>query len=526
MIRRWFFMALAVTLALVALATAYWPPALWSLVLIAPLALIGLYDSFQRRHTILRNFPLIGHGRYLMEMLRPEVHQYFIESNTDAFPLDREMRSLAYQRAKNVLETQPFGSQRDFYRTGYSWAGHSLRPTELPTDEPRVLIGGNLCSRPYSASLLNISAMSYGAISPNAIRALNQGAKKGGFAHNTGEGGVSSYHLEHGGDLIWQIGTGYFGCRTSDGGFDEDRFRDQATVDAVRMIELKLSQGAKPGHGGVLPACKVNEEIARTRGVPVHETVVSPPWHSAFRDPVGLLGFLQRLREASGGKPVGVKLAVGRPSELFSICKAMVRTGLTPDFITVDGGEGGTGAAPLEFANSVGMPAHDAWHFVHQSLRGFGLRDRVKLLASGKILTGFHMLRAVALGADACNSARGMMLALGCIQALRCNTNRCPTGVTTQNPALYEGLVVSDKLERVYQYHRRTVEAFLQLVGATGCDGASDVRLEQLFQRAGDLSVLPLSALYPSIEEGCLLDGGSVPDRYRQVWEAASAERF
>jgi len=526
MVRRWFFVALFITLSLVALITAYWPPFAYSMILIGPVALLGLYDSLQHKHTILRNFPLVGHGRYLMEMIRPEIHQYFIESNTDAYPLDREMRSIVYQRSKNVLETQPFGSQRDFYRMGYEWGAHSLKHVQPLYEEPRLLIGAEQCAKPYAASRLNISAMSFGALSPNAVLALNRGAKKGNFAHNTGEGGVSPYHLEPGGDLIWQIGTGYFGCRTLDGQFDEGKFREQASHDSVKMIEVKLSQGAKPGHGGVLPACKVNKEIARIRGVPVYETVASPPWHTTFDTPIGVLEFLQRLREASGGKPVGFKLAVGKQSEFFAICKAMVETGLTPDFITVDGGEGGTGAAPLEFSNSIGMPGRDAWLFVHAGLKGVGVRDRVKVIASAKILTGFHMIRAFALGADACNSARGMMLALGCIQALRCNTDHCPTGVTTQNPALYKGLVVTDKSERVYCFHRGTIKAFLELIAAMGLQNPEDIRSEQIHRRVDDMMTRSYAELYPPLEDGQLLNGHATPEIYRAAWEAASAESF
>ena len=449
MVRQWFYGISIAVLVLIGLLALRWPGALWSLVIVGPIIAIGLHDALQTRHTILRNFPVVGHGRYLLERWRPEMQQYFIESNLDAFPVEREFRSLVYQRAKGELDTRPFGTQRDVYRVGYEWAAHSMAAHEAPEQEPRVTVGGPDCRAPYSASLLNISAMSYGSLSKVAVLALNRAAKKGGFAHNTGEGGLSPYHLEPGGDLVWQIGTGYFGCRARDGGFDPAKFRERAAAPSVRMIELKLSQGAKPGHGGILPGVKVDEEVARIRGVEVGKTVFSPPSHSAFSTPVGLMEFIAELRELSGGKPVGFKLSIGRRSDVFAICKAMIETGIAPDFITVDGGEGGTAAAPLEFSNSIGMPARDAWIVAHSALTGAGVRDRTKLFVSGKILSGFHMLRALALGADACNSARGMMFALGCIQSLSCNTNRCPTGITTQNPALMKGLDVADKSERV-----------------------------------------------------------------------------
>ena len=525
MVRRWFFGILLVVVALESLAAVFWPPGLWSLVIVAPLAMVGLYDSFQREHTILRNFPVIGHARYLLEMVRPEIQQYFIESNIDAYPIEREMRSIVYQRSKNELETQPFGTQRDVYHIGYEWAGHSLSHVDPLHEEPRLQIGGPDCSKPYSASRLNISAMSFGSLSPAAVRALNLGAKRGGFAHNTGEGGVSPYHRE-GGDLIWQIGAGYFGCRDADGRFDEPMFQDTACTDAVKMIELKLSQGAKPGHGGILPAAKVNAEIARIRKVPEGRAVVSPPWHTAFDGPTGMLEFIARLRELADGRPVGFKICIGRRTEFLSICKAMHETGITPDFITVDGGEGGTGAAPLEFSNSIGMPARDAWDFVHMSLKGFGVRDKVRVIASGKILTGFHMVRAFALGADACNSARGMMLALGCIQALRCNTDACPTGVTTQNPALYKGLVVPGKAERVFNYHDGTIKAFLEILAAMGLQRPEDIRPEQMYRRIDDMRVRSFADLYNQIEPGQLLTVEGVPQDMRREWELASADRF
>lgn len=459
-------------------------------------------------------------------MVRPEIQQYFIESNIDAFPIEREFRSIVYQRAKGELETKPFGTQRDVYRIGYEWAAHSMSPVHCSIRDPRVTIGGPDCRQPYSASLLNISAMSFGALSKNAVLALNAGAQKGGFAHNTGEGGVSSYHLKPGGDLIWQIGTGYFGCRAEDGRFDPRLFEERATHDHVRMIEVKLSQGAKPGHGGILPACKVTKEIAAIRGVPVGETVFSPQGHTAFTTPRGLLEFVSQLRELSGGKPVGFKLCVGSPRDFLAICKAMVETGMTPDFVTVDGGEGGTGAAPLEFSNSLGMPARDAWSFVACALEGVGVRKHVSVIASGKIFTGFHMVRAMALGADVCVTARGMMLALGCIQALRCNSDDCPTGITTQKAALVAGLDVISKAERVANFHAGTIKGFLELLGAMGLGGPDDIRPYHIFRRVEDVKVRDFSELYDYLEDGQLLHDDGVPAAWNEPWKSASAERW
>jgi glutamate synthase domain-containing protein 2 len=525
MVRRYFYAISATVLILLALLAAFWSSdALWALVVLGPLVALGLYDCIQTQHTVLRNFPIIGHGRYLMEMIRPETQQYFIESNIDAYPIEREYRSLVYQRAKGELDTRPFGTQRDVYKVGYEWAGHSIDARQAMQEEPRISIGGPDCTQPYSSSLLNISAMSFGALSRNAILALSRGAREGGFAHNTGEGGVSPAHLEGGGDLIWQVGTGYFGCRARDGSFDPGRFAEQSRHEHVKMIELKLSQGAKPGHGGILPGVKVTREIAEIRGVEAGHTVFSPPAHSAFSSPRGLLEFVAKLRELSGGKPTGFKLCIGRRTDFFAICKAMLETGITPDFISVDGGEGGTGAAPLEFSNSIGMPARDAWIFAHSALRGVGVRDRIKIVASGKILSGFHMLRALAVGADVCAAARGMMLSLGCIQALRCNTDRCPTGIATQNPALIKGLVVSDKMVRVRNYHQETIRSFLELLGSLGLEHPDDLRPYHVFRRIDDLLVHNFAELYDFLEPEQLLRDEDVPEPLRDDWKAANAD--
>ncbi len=498
-----------ITLCLIGLWYTVWKPVIWSLVLIGPIILVGILDMIQKRHAIRRNFPVIGNFRYMLESIRPEIMQYFVETDTEGRPIPKIMRSLIYRRAKDVRDTEPFGTQLDVYDAGYEWMEHSIYAKNLEdlNGVDRVLVGGPHCKLPYNASILNISAMSFGSLSKNAVLALNQGAKIGGFAHNTGEGSICSYHLEHGGDLIWQIGTGYFGCRTKEGKFDPEAFREKAVIESVKMIEIKLSQGAKPGHGGILPSQKNTEEIAAIRMVEPHTDVLSPPVHSAFKDPQGLMGFVQQLRELSGGKPVGFKLCVGRKDEFRSICQAMIDTGITPDFITVDGAEGGTGAAPVEFSNILGVPILDGLAFVSDTLTGFDLKRHIKLIASGKMFSGFHMARAMALGADMCNSARAMMLALGCIQALKCNTNTCPTGVATQSPKLMKGLVVSDKAHRVANFHHNTVESFLELIAATGISDLEDLDRSFINRRISSNEVIKYHQIYPPVEPGSLLVG-------------------
>lgn len=523
--RAWFWVLSFVLFAAVGGIAWLWPPALWALVVLVPLFGIGIIDQIQRRHAILRNFPVIGHGRYLMEALRPEINQYFIESNTDGMPFDREQRSVVYQRAKGVNDTTPFGTQLDVYLPGYEWLEHSLRAKPPEGDPPRLMVGGARCSRPYSASLLNISAMSYGSLSRNAIEALNRGAARGKFAHNTGEGGVSPYHLAGEGDLVWQVGTGYFGCRNASGGFDPIAFAERATLKPVKMIEVKLSQGAKPGHGGILPAAKLTREIAEIRGVPMGRDVLSPPSHTAFDSPTSMLQWLAHLRELSEGKPVGLKLCVGRRDEFLAIVKAMLETELLPDFIAVDGAEGGTGAAPLEFANHLGMPLTEGLVFVHNALRGAGIREHIRVICSGKIASGFDMARALAIGADACYSARAMMFALGCIQARRCNHNDCPAGVATQKPGLVAGLDVEDKAERVYRYHHHTVEAFTELLGAAGVTTPDDLKPWHVHRRIDFQTTRHYGELFEYLQRGALV-GDTVPPTWADAWSRARADQF
>jgi glutamate synthase domain-containing protein 2 len=464
---------------------------LFTLIIII-LILVGFYNANQPKHAILRNFPVLGYFRYFFETISPEIQQYFIERNTDGKPFSRNQRSLVYQRAKNIDATTPFGTQLELNNADYEGIKHAMFPKKVNEELPRVLVGGPDCKQPYLASILNISAMSFGSLSENAIKALNIGAKKGNFYHNTGEGGLTEFHLQ-GGDITWQIGTGYFGCRNEDGTFSEENFAAKANLPAVKMIEIKLSQGAKPGHGGVLPAAKNTEQIAKIRGVKPFTTILSPPSHTAFTDAKGLVNFIATLRKLSNGKPIGFKLCIGDTADFEVVCQAMIDQNIYPDFITVDGAEGGTGAAPLEFADGVGMPLEPALIFVNKTLQNFKIRDKIRLICSGKIISGYAILRAIALGADMCNSARGFMFSLGCIQALKCNNNECPTGVATQNKMLMKGLVVTDKSDRVYHFHKNTLHAANELLAAAGKNNFNEVDIN-IFMRGDEF--VNLSNLY------------------------------
>ncbi|WP_295852116.1 FMN-binding glutamate synthase family protein [uncultured Xylophilus sp.] len=500
------------------------------------LVLVGLRDLRQPSHAILRNYPVIGHLRFLFEYVRPEIRQYFIESDTESLPFSRAQRSLVYQRAKGEPDNRPFGTQLDVGRQGYEWINHSMVPTHLDSHDFRVWIGGRPdapspsrepCTQPYHASVFNISAMSFGSMSANAILALNQGAATGGFAHDTGEGSMSRHHRVHGGDLIWQVASGYFGCRNDDGTFSEEKFVQNAREPQVKMIEIKLSQGAKPGHGGILPGTKVTQEIAEARGVPVGKDCISPSSHSAFHTPLELMDFIARLRRLSGGKPVGLKLCIGHPWEWFAIVKAMLATGITPDFIVVDGAEGGTGAAPVEFTDHVGAPVQEGLLLVHNTLVGVGLRRQISIGCAGKVISAFDIARYMALGADWCNAGRGFMLALGCIQAQTCHTGNCPTGVTTQDPLRQQALVVPDKAARVAHFHRSTLEALKELVQAAGLDHPQQISAHHIVRRLTDTEVRLLSNLILQVAPGALLgDLASLPTVFRHYWPLASAESF
>jgi glutamate synthase domain-containing protein 2 len=512
-------------IVLTALALFIWSGFWWVLAILMLFVIIGFADMLQTKHTIMRNYPLFGRMRYWMEDLRPKLYQYFIESDIDGRPINRIDRSTIYQRAKQETDTMPFGTQMDVYAEGYEWMSHSIAPKDFNklNHHPKIKVGNSECKQPYDLSILNVSAMSFGSLSPQAIMALNGGAKLGGFAHNTGEGGISPYHLNQGGDIIWQIGTGYFGARDKEGNFNAEAYRKNALLPQVKMIELKLSQGAKPGHGGILPGKKNTPEIAAIRLVEPGTTVYSPPYHSAFSTPLQMMQFIKLLREQSDGKPVGFKLCVGRKHEFMAICKAMLQTNIYPDFITVDGGEGGTGAAPQEFSNYVGAPLMDGLAFVVNALNGFGIKDKIKVIASGKVLSGFHIVRAMALGADACNSARAMMMAIGCIQALVCNTNKCPTGVATQDQSLSKGLVVEDKAKRVFNYHEDTVKTFVELIGAAGIDNPSNITRSHIYRRVFMNEVRTFEDIFPSCAVGSFLNG-NISDRYKDDFEKAKVE--
>ncbi len=515
------------TFFLITLLSLYRDTFIWLFIPFVFLVGLGLYDMKQTRHTLRRNFPLIGRVRWILEAMRPPIRQYFIESDIDGVPISRMLRGLVYRRAKKEIDTLPFGTKMDTYEPGYEWIGHSLKALDIKElkEELRVDIGSSQCTHPYSASILNISAMSFGALSQNAVLALGYGAKIGQFAHNTGEGGLSHYHLQTGADLIWQIGTGYFSCRDAQGRFDPDEFAKKSQTPQVKMIEIKLSQGAKPGHGGILPADKNSEEIAKIRGVKAHTRIDSPPTHSAFDTPLTLLEFIQKLRELSGGKPVGFKLSIGQKSEFISICKAMIQSKICPDFITVDGGEGGTGAAPLEHTNSVGMPLREALAFVSDTLIGFDLKKEIKIIASGKVITGMDMIKLLALGADMCASARAFMLSLGCIQALQCHKNNCPSGIATQNSVLSNGLVVTDKKQRVANFHSETLHSFRELLASTGLKSPELLTRTHIYQRVNRTEYHRYDEFFPPLQEGELLNPPYPLNMERYILQS-SAEHF
>ncbi len=522
-----FLISLAVFVISVELALT-WQPWLWAVAFLSGfLVFVGIVDLTQKRHSLRRNYPILANIRWFAEMIRPEIRQYLIESDDDAAPFSRSQRSLVDARAKGEGSERAFGTQLDVYRAGYEFMGHSNRPV-TPGDPNtfRVMIGGPDCKQPYNASIFTISAMSFGSLSANAILALNQGAKMGGFAHDTGEGSISPYHREHGGDLIWEIASGYFGCRDDEGRFSPERYAVQARDPQVKMIEIKLSQGAKPGHGGILPGSKVTQEIADTRGVPMGKDCVSPALHSAFSTPLEMMAFITQLRELSGGKPVGFKLCIGHPWEFMGMVKAMLATGVTPDFIVVDGSEGGTGAAPLEFTDHIGVPMREGLLLVHNTLVGAGLRDRVKIGAAGKIVSAFDLAGVLALGADWTNAGRGFMFALGCVQSLSCNTNHCPTGVATQDPLRARALVVPDKAQRVFAFHRSTLKALSDMLSAAGLSHPSQVGPHHLVRRVTATEIKLFSQMHTFLKPGELLSGGKQREFYTASWAMARADSF
>ncbi len=523
------FLVFAGTLCLALISVAGLAVSGWfllPLLLFGGLGALGVHDVVQSRHSILRNYPVIGHLRFLFESIRPEIRQYLIENDQDEVPFSRDARSLVYQRAKGVEDKRPFGTLQRVYESGYEWLTHSAVPKHIADHDFRVTVGGPDCATPYEASIYNISAMSFGALSGNAILALNTGAKKGGFAHDTGEGGISRYHRQGGGDLIYEIGSGYFGCRTPEGRFDVQRFSQQAADPQVRMIELKMSQGAKPGHGGMLPAAKISPEIAEARGIAMGQDCVSPAAHGEFTTPLEMMQFIQTLRDNAHGKPVGFKLCIGHRREFMCMIKAMLETGTVPDFIVIDGKEGGTGAAPLEFANRMGMPLVEGLTFAHNALRGAGLRDRIRLGASGKLVTSFDIAKALALGADWVNSARGFMFSIGCIQAQACHTNCCPVGVTTQDPLRQRALDPMRKSERVFRFHQNTLKALAEMTGAAGLTHPGDFRPHHLMTREGDRAMVTGQEIYPYLPEGFLLRDEEDDFGYALRWRRAQADSF
>ena len=522
--------AFLLCIMLLAIGVGLQPVSFWGRALaVVPLLLVmlGIRDLLQAQHAVLRNYPVIGHIRWLVEMIRPEIRQYLLEDEDEATPFSRAQRSLVYRRAKSVSSEHPFGTLMDVYRADYEFIQHSMRPVaDVDPKGFRIVIGNDQCAQPYSASVFNISAMSFGSLSANAIRALNKGAAMGGFYHDTGEGSISPYHREFGGDIVWEIASGYFGCRTAAGRFDPDKFTAQATDPQVRMIEIKLSQGAKPGHGGILPGPKVTPEIAATRGVPVGVDCISPATHSAFSTPLEMMAFVRELRRLSGGKPVGFKLCIGHPWEFMAIVKAMLDSGTVPDFVVVDGGEGGTGAAPVEFSDHVGTPMREGLLFVHNTLVGAGLRDRIKIGVAGRLISGFDLAVVLAIGADWANAARGYMFALGCIQSLSCNTNKCPTGVTTQDLHRQRALVVPDKADRVHSFHDRTLAALADMIAAAGLSHPDELQPHHIAHRVDSSRLRSLDQLHAYLEPGVLVAGSCDPGFYRDNWDRARADSF
>lgn len=525
MARRIFWIVSLICIITLGVLGGFWPYVLLGFILVGPLFLIGLYDVLQRDDNILRNYPVVGHLRYLALKVRPEIHQYFIAGEQESRPFNWEIRQHITFYAHNLNSYHPFGTVHNIHAMDYDNTEHSMIVKDVPEEEFRVLVGGDQCSKPYLASRINISAMSYGALSQTAVEAFNRAAKLGNFAQNTGEGGLSKYHLEPGGDIIFQVGTGYFSCRTKDGKFDPERFKACAVHEQVKMIELKISQGAKPSHGGVLPGVKVSKEIAAVRLVEPFVDCISPPMHSAFSTPIGMMEFIQKLRELSGGKPVGFKICIGKFHEFLAIIKAMLQTKILPDFITIDGAEGGTGAAPLEFTNYIGTPLDDALIFAHNALVGTGLRDKIRLIASGKMTNGFDMLSKAALGADMFNMARSMMFSLGCVQSRRCHNNTCPTGITTQNPALYYAVVPHKKAPEIVSYYERTKKRFLLILGACGLEKFSNISPDLIRRRIDVNTTKTYGEIYHYLQPNELLEK---PEQtpYAASWARAQAEIF
>jgi glutamate synthase domain-containing protein 2 len=499
---------------------------LWGLVIAVPIAALGLFDLFQTHHSLRRNFPLTARVRWLFEWLRPFLRAYIVESDLDGRPFSHDDRELVYARAHAAEDAHPFGTELDVYSGEYEWLAHSMAPSRTAPADSRVMVGNEQCARPYAASRLNISAMSFGALSANAIEALNLGAKLGGFYHDTGEGGVSPYHRKHGGDLVWEIGSGYFGCRDSNGMFDPECFRDRASLDQIKMVEIKLSQGAKPGHGGLLPGAKVSKEIAETRDVAEGRDCQSPACHSAFSTPRELVEFAARLRDLAGGKPVGIKLCVGYPHELMAVAKAMLASGIILDFIVIDGAEGGTGAAPKELSDTVGMPLREGLIIARNALVGTGLKEKVRLAASGKVSSGAALAMNAALGADWCNAARAFMFSLGCVQSMRCHTDTCPTGVATQSAARQRGLVVTEKAQRVANFHKATLRALHEMVVAAGLESPDEFRPWHLRQRINVAEMKQMDEIYPFVESGALLGGVDPGTALGRWWRDANPDSF